>query len=121
MNPVQRIWVKNEMKCWIFKAGRGGLDDGREGTRQDEPWLRKFRSGLRKKCLTAARFTDDKSFKPFHWDRSAGSKRNLRSNCSQRYGCVVKQSRITGFHRWKTKIFPLVEFVELSIRFDRYR
>ena len=78
---------------------------GEKEPRQDEPWLRKFRSGLRKKRLTAARFTDDKSFKPFHRTRSAGSKGNLRSNCRQRYGTVVKQSGITGFpSQRKTKI-----------------
>lgn len=35
---------------------------------------------LQKKRLTKARFVDDKSFKPFRRDRSAGNKMNLRSN-----------------------------------------
>lgn len=61
-------------------------------------------AALRKKCPTAARFTDDKSFKPFQRSRSAGSKTNLRSNCRERYGAVVKQE---VFPAVKTKIFRL--------------
>ncbi|KAK1122267.1 hypothetical protein K0M31_009490 [Melipona bicolor] len=108
VRPGPEVGSISPMKIRSRKGEGRGWTRGQEREkepRQDEPWLRKFRSGLRKKRLTAARFTDDKSFKPFHRTRSAGSKGNLRSNCRQRYGSVVKQSGITGFpSQRKTKI-----------------